>query len=103
MHTRALYPRSGFTLIELSVVLVIIAFIIGGVVSAKSLIRQAQIRSIVSEYDQNVKAVKEFVDKYQALPGDISNAETLWDTDGTCPNTTYTATTATATARSDIA
>lgn len=81
--------RQGFTLLEIAIVVVIIAIITGGILTADTLIRAAHIRAIVSEYDQYAKATREFFDKYQALPGDMSNAESLWGTDGTCPNTTY--------------
>jgi prepilin-type N-terminal cleavage/methylation domain-containing protein len=69
---------AGFTLLEMSLVLAVVALIIGGIVAGQSLIRSAQLRSAVSEYDIYVKGIKEFQDKYQALPGDMSNATSIW-------------------------
>ena len=70
------YPKqTGFTLLELSVVLIIIALVAGGIVVGQSLIRSATLRSVMGEYDHYLKAVQEFQDKYLALPGDMPNAE----------------------------
>jgi prepilin-type N-terminal cleavage/methylation domain-containing protein len=77
----------GFTLVELSVVLVIIGLLVAGILTGTSLIRSAEIREVLGEYDRYTKAIKEFQDKYQALPGDMSNAETIWGSDATCPTT----------------
>jgi prepilin-type N-terminal cleavage/methylation domain-containing protein len=61
----------GFTLVELSIVLVIIGLIVGGVLVGKDLIETAKIRSqIVQIKDFNI-AVNTFRVKYNALPGDI--------------------------------
>lgn len=81
--------KYGFTLVELAIVIVIIALVAGGIVVSQNLIREANVRAALSEYDIHIKAIKEFQDKYQALPGDMSNAESLWGTDnspGACPN-----------------
>ncbi|MEK6747142.1 MAG: type II secretion system protein [Pseudomonadota bacterium] len=79
--------NKGFTLTELSVVLVIIGLLIGASLTGISLIRSAEIREVIGEYDRYAKAIKEFQDKYQALPGDMSNAETIWGSDATCDTT----------------
>ncbi len=60
----------GFTLIELSIVLVIIGLIIGGVLMGQDLIRAASERKVVSEIEQINTAVQTFRLKYNALPGD---------------------------------
>lgn len=78
----------GFTLLELSVVLTIIALMMGTVFAAQSIIRASQMRSMLGEYDNYVKAIKEFQDKYLALPGDMVGAEAIWGTaPGGCPET----------------
>lgn len=69
---------SGFTLVEMSIVLVIIGFVVGGTVLTQTLIRQSQLRTVVSEYDLYGKATQEFIDKYSALPGDMPTAQTQW-------------------------
>jgi prepilin-type N-terminal cleavage/methylation domain-containing protein len=64
--------RSGFTLIELSIVLVIIGLIVGAIVVGKDLINAAAIRGTITQYSQFEAAINTFRDKYQGLPGDIT-------------------------------
>ena len=65
--------RNGFTLIELSIVLVIIGLIVGGVLVGRDLINAASIRSTVSQVEKFYQAVNTFYGKYGYLPGDIPN------------------------------
>jgi prepilin-type N-terminal cleavage/methylation domain-containing protein len=64
--------RSGFTLIELSIVLVIIGLIVGGVLVGQDLIRAAYVRAQISQIEKFNTAVNTFYGKYQALPGDMN-------------------------------
>lgn len=71
------YPatsRSGFTLIELSIVLVIIGLIVGGVLVGQDLIEAANIRAQISQLEKYNTAVRTFQIKYNCLPGDCANA-----------------------------
>lgn len=70
--------RKGFTLVELSIVLVILGLLVGGVLSGQSLIRAAELRSIGTEKDKIVTALNAFRDKYMGLPGDLANAHAFW-------------------------
>jgi len=72
--------NKGFTLIELSIVLIIISLIVGGVVGGKSLIRSAEIGAVVSEANSFYAALNTFEDQYDALPGDMVNASDYWPT-----------------------
>jgi prepilin-type N-terminal cleavage/methylation domain-containing protein len=67
--------NAGFTLIELSIVLVIIGLIVGGVLVGQDLIRAAYIRAQISQIEKFNTAVNTFRGKYNALPGDL-NADT---------------------------
>ena len=63
--------KSGFTLIELSIVLVIIGLIIGGVLVGQDLISAAAIRAQIAQIEKYNTAVNTFRGKYDYLPGDI--------------------------------
>lgn len=78
----------GFSLVELSAVIVIIGLLVGGIVAGKSLVRASEIRSIITDKDKYIAAISSFKDQYGTLPGDLSNAESYWGTDsGGCPYT----------------
>jgi prepilin-type N-terminal cleavage/methylation domain-containing protein len=79
--------RTGFSLVELSIVLVILGLLVGGVLSGQSLIQAAQLRTVVTEHDRWIAATHTFRDKYFALPGDMTNATAFWGTlsGTTCP------------------
>lgn len=82
---------AGFTLIELSIVLVIIGLITGGVLVGRDLIRGAAVRSTLSQLEKYKVAVNAFRLKYGAMPGDIlsSDASSLgfYNVTGTLANT----------------
>ncbi len=63
--------QRGFTLIELSIVLVIIGLIVGGIVAGKDMIRAAELRALLSQKDKFTIAVNTFKIKYNAIPGDM--------------------------------
>lgn len=64
----------GFTLVELSIVLLIIALIITSVLVGQDLVRNAELRATVRQYENFTSAVGTFRTKYNGLPGDISGA-----------------------------
>lgn len=70
--------RAGFTLVELSVVLVIISLLVGSIIAGTTLIRAARIKSITSDKEAYQNAILAFRDKYNALPGDMANATDIW-------------------------
>lgn len=68
--------RSGFTLIELSIVLVIIGLVVGGVIVGSDMIRSSEIRSAQSDVEKIRSAVNLFRTKVGGLPGDTRKAST---------------------------
>jgi prepilin-type N-terminal cleavage/methylation domain-containing protein len=70
--------QSGFTLVELSIVIVIIGLIVAAVVAGQSLVKQAQLRSIISEQEGIKTAINSFKLQYGGLPGDITNGSAYW-------------------------
>jgi len=61
----------GFTLIELSIVLVIIGLIVGGILVGQDLIKAAEVRAQISQIEKYNSAVNTFRAKFGALPGDM--------------------------------
>jgi prepilin-type N-terminal cleavage/methylation domain-containing protein len=68
----------GFTLIELSLVLVIIGLIVTGILVGRDLIHIAQIRRTVAQADNLRTAIRTFQLKYGQLPGDTNHATDFW-------------------------
>ena len=70
--TLSRFPRAqrGFTLVELSIVLVIIGLLIGGILVGQSLISSAKINAQVSQLQQFDAGVMVFKSQYKYLPGD---------------------------------
>ncbi|HEU5046934.1 MAG TPA: prepilin-type N-terminal cleavage/methylation domain-containing protein [Rickettsiales bacterium] len=62
----------GFTLIELSIVLVIIGLIVGGVLTGRDLIEAAANRAQIAQIEKYNTAVRAFQGKYGGIPGDLS-------------------------------
>ncbi len=84
--------RHGFTLVELSIVLVVVGLIVGGTMIGKDMYEQAQFAKIASSLEPYQAATARFVDKYQGLPGDITNATRFWPTAPSCPTGSATGT-----------
>ena len=70
--------RRGFSLVELSIVLVILGLLVGGILAGQSLIRAAELRSITTDLQRFHTAMYTFRDKYFQWPGDMTNATAVW-------------------------
>jgi prepilin-type N-terminal cleavage/methylation domain-containing protein len=77
--------QAGFTLVELSVVLIILSLLVGGILGGQNLIAAAKLRSVGEEFKQYQAAAETFKEIYNAVPGDMINATDYW-TDATNGN-----------------
>ncbi len=66
--------QSGFTLIEIAIVLVIIGLLLGGVLKGQALINTARVRALNNNVDGITSAWFSFSDRYRAFPGDYAQA-----------------------------
>jgi len=66
--------KSAFSLIELSIVLIIIGLLIAGVTGGASLIKSSELRAAMSEARGYAVAVNGFFAQFNALPGDYKTA-----------------------------
>jgi prepilin-type N-terminal cleavage/methylation domain-containing protein len=62
--------QSGFTLVEIAIVLVIIGLLLGGVLKGQDMIENARIKGLVSNVNGVSAAYNSYVDRYQEIPGD---------------------------------
>ena len=67
--------QSGFTLIELAIVLVIIGLLLGGVLKGQELINSAKAKNIAGELKNAQIFIYGYQDKFRAIPGDDQNAD----------------------------
>lgn len=70
--------NKAFTLVELSIVIVILGFLIAGVSAGSSLLQQAKLRRVINEIEQIRTGIITFQARYNALPGDFPYAESYW-------------------------
>ncbi len=68
--------QTGFTLIELAIVLVIIGLLLGGVLKGQELINSAKVKNMASDFKNIQVYIYGYQDKYRALPGDDRLADT---------------------------
>lgn len=67
--------RRGFSLMELSVVLIIIALVTGGILVGIHMVNSAKIRAQITQIDKLNGGVHTFMEKYGGLPGDLEVAQ----------------------------
>lgn len=66
--------RSGFTLVELAIVLTVIGFLAIAIIAGSTLIEQSKMRKVYAEAREHAVSINTFKFKYGAWPGDIPNA-----------------------------
>ncbi len=78
--------KSAFSLIELSIVLIVIGLLIAGITGGASLIKSSELRSVMGEARGYAVAVNAFYSQFNALPGDygtaVAGSDVLGDGDG---------------------
>ena len=62
--------QSGFTLIEIAIVLVIIGLLLGGVLKGQELINSAKVKNLATDFKNIPVYIYGYQDKFRALPGD---------------------------------
>lgn len=67
--------ESGFTLPEMAIVLLIIGLLTAGILQGRTIYHNVQVKSVYSEVQAIQVAYSAFKKKYNALPGDMRNAQ----------------------------
>ena len=71
--------QQGFTLLEIAILLVIVGLILAGVIKGQEMITSAKVKRVAGQIDEIRAAYFGFQDRYKALPGDYSDADTNMD------------------------
>src|SRR6266567_1473852 len=67
------YERSaqtGFTLVEIAIVLVIIGLLLGGILKGQEMINSAKVKNLANDFRVIPTYIYAYQDKFKALPGD---------------------------------
>ena len=75
--------QSGFTLVEIAIVLVIIGLLLGGVLKGQELINSAKVKNLANDFRTIPLYIYGYQDKFKRLPGDDANVATRFGSDGT--------------------
>jgi len=65
--------QSGFTLVEIAIVLVIIGLLLGGILKGQELINSAKVKNLANDFRTIPTYIYAYQDKFKSLPGDDSN------------------------------
>ena len=66
--------QSGFTLVEIAIVLVIIGLLLGGVLKGQELVNSAKVKNFVNDFRGISAFVYAYQDRFRATPGDDAAA-----------------------------
>lgn len=69
--------QSGFTLVEIAIVLVIIGLLLGGVLKGQEMIENSKVKNAVNDMNGVSAAYNSYIDRYRRIPGDDGPIATL--------------------------
>jgi len=72
--------QTGFTLVEIAIVMVIIGLLLGGVLKGREMITNAKVKGIEADFNGVTAALYSYQDRYRALPGDDKKATRFYTT-----------------------
>lgn len=86
--------NAGFSLVEMAIAIVIIGLLLGGILVGQDMVRSSELKSVISDKEDYLIAMRLFEEKHGYLPGDFPAAITLWGaadpTPATCQITAST-------------
>ena len=68
--------QSGFTLVEIAIVLVIIGLLLGGILKGQELINSAKVKNLANDFRVVPTYIYAYQDKFRVLPGDDPSVAT---------------------------
>ncbi|MHB9102469.1 MAG: prepilin-type N-terminal cleavage/methylation domain-containing protein [Sulfuricella sp.] len=82
------HTQSGFTLVEIAIVLVIIGLLLGGVLKGQEMIENAKVKNGINDMNGVAAAYNSYIDRFKRLPGDDGPLATLQARGGAWTNIT---------------
>jgi type II secretory pathway pseudopilin PulG len=70
--------QKGFSILELTIVVLIIAALIGAIAGGGELIGASERNRLVGDIQKYSAAYRQFINKYESIPGDMYNAESVF-------------------------
>lgn len=67
--------RKGFSLIEVAIAIVVVGLVVSMTLKGRELIHTAKLNSVIEQVNTFRMTAQLFIDKYNALPGDLANAK----------------------------
>lgn len=67
--------QTGFTLVEIAIVLIIVGLLLGGVMKGQDLIDNARVKSLTSDFRNVPIYLAAYQDKFKAVPGDDAGVD----------------------------
>ena len=67
--------QSGFTLVEIAIVLVIIGLLLGGVLKGQELINSAKVKNMINDFRTTSALIYGYQDRFKSLPGDQTQTQ----------------------------
>jgi type II secretory pathway pseudopilin PulG len=71
--------QTGFTLVEATIVLVIIGLLVGTMLWGQELLVHGRSKAVIVDLNELVAAAAAYQDRYRAIPGDDAQAQTRWN------------------------
>lgn len=68
---RTVRKKKGFSLTELSIVLVILAILVSSIATGRKIVDNANVQSILTEVEKYKSVINQFIGTYDSLPGDV--------------------------------
>lgn len=62
--------QSGFTLVEIAIVLVIIGLLLGGVLKGQEMIENSKVKNAINDINGVSAAYNSYIDRFRRIPGD---------------------------------
>jgi prepilin-type N-terminal cleavage/methylation domain-containing protein len=83
--------QSGFTLVEIAIVLVIIGLLLGGVLKGQEMIENSKAKNAIADMNGVSAAYNSYIDRFRRIPGDDGVIATLTARGGSWGTTGITA------------